>query len=69
MEKLGVTREAVEAEVKEFSELVGTDTIPESTGRSVRRSVVAPRRRCPLRMSRRSRRSVDVRQEGGLWKR
>ena len=29
MEKLGVTRADVEAEVKEFSELVGTDTIPD----------------------------------------
>jgi len=29
MEKMNITREAVEAEVKKFSELVGTDTIPE----------------------------------------
>ena len=29
MEKMNISREAVEAEVKKFSELVGTDTIPE----------------------------------------
>ena len=29
MEKLGITREAAEAEIKEFAELMGTDTIPD----------------------------------------
>ena len=60
MEKLGVTREAVEAEVKEFAELVGTDQIPDDTGRSVRPSVDALRRRSLILMRRRSRRSVDA---------